>query len=277
MRRFFSMTGAVGSAIGLAAGLLAGCATETDGLRLDPIPTLGQAQVLLLGEQHDAPRHHQWHAQTVTALAGQGRLAALTLEMADAGASTEGLGPAAPEAAVREALAWNEPAWPWAAYGPAVMAAVRAGAVVRGANLPRARMRAAMAETALDAALPAAALARQREAIRAGHCDLLPEAQVAPMTRIQLARDRQMAEVVAASVQPARVVVLLAGGGHVDPAIGVPRWLDASGLRPEAVAAVRWPAQPPARDYCADLRRQWAPAAPASLPAASPASAARPN
>lgn len=216
------------------------------------------AQALLLGEQHDVPEHQRLHRDTVQALAARGQLAAVALEMADQGASTQGLPRDADEATVRQALRWNEAGWPWAAYGPTVMAAVRAGVPVLGANLPRGQMRAAMIDESLDARLPAPALARQREAIRTGHCDLMPPTQIAPMARIQIARDRAMADTVSQAVQtpgagqPARTVVLVAGHAHVDAELGVPQHLP-PGLR---VQAITWPKAPPARDYCADLRRQ---------------------
>ena len=41
------------------------------------------AEILLMGEQHDAPEHQQLQTAVVQALAGHGRLAALALEMAD--------------------------------------------------------------------------------------------------------------------------------------------------------------------------------------------------
>ena len=220
----------------------------------------GAPGALLLGEQHDADEHQQLHAQTMAALAGAGRLAALAVEMAEAGADTRALGPQADEAAVRAALRWNEQAWPWAPYAPAIMAAVRAGTPVFGANLPRAQMREAMRDESLDDTLPPEALARQRDAVRDGHCGLMPEAQLGPMARIQVARDRTMARVLArahadaslAGAGGARTVVLLAGHAHVDADLGVPRHLPA-GLR---WAAVTWPAQPPKQDYCEALRQQ---------------------
>lgn len=213
-------------------------------------------EVLLLGEQHDAPDHQRRHLDTVNGLAARGRLAALALEMAEQGASTAGLSADADEPAVRASLRWNDPAWPWAAYGPVVMAAVRAGVPVLGANLTRERMRAAMADAALDQALPEDAMARQRAAIRDGHCGLLPEARIGPMTRIQIARDRAMADTLAASVEPGKTVVLVAGSGHVDPALGVPRHLPVA----LSVRALRWPVpQGPGTDYCGELRRQLAP------------------
>lgn len=233
------------SAVALVALALGACAAG--------LPT---ADVLLLGEQHDAAAHQQRHRDAVRSLAVQGRLAALALEMAEQGATTAGLPASADESAAQAALRWNEQAWPWAAYGPAVMAAVQAGVPVLGANLPRTQMRQAMGDAQLDALLAPAALQAQREAIRQGHCGLLPESQIAPMTRIQIARDQAMARTLAAAAVPGKTVVLLAGAGHVDEALGVPRHLP-----PGLVAkALRWPAsEGPQKDYCAEMRRQMAP------------------
>ncbi|AMO23064.1 hypothetical protein GCM10027034_45000 [Ramlibacter solisilvae] len=208
--------------------------------------------VILLGEQHDDPQHQQWHQRVVQELAGRGQLAALALEMAERGLSTAGLPAGASEAEVKAALGWDERGWPWAAYGPAVMTAVRAGVPVLGANLPRARLRDAMADTQLDGAVTAAVFQAQQQAVRAGHCDLLPASQWLPMARVQIARDRSMAQVLGSAIRPGQAVVLLAGAGHVDSALGVPQHLG-GGLRADART---WPAGPPQRDYCEGLRQQ---------------------
>lgn len=210
------------------------------------------ADVVLVGEQHDAVDHPRLHREWVESQARRGRLAALVIEMAERGASTGDLPPTASEADVQRALAWNAQAWPWDRYGPAIMAAVRAGVPVLGGNLPRSQMREAMEDAQLDTRLPAAALQVQRDAIRSGHCGLLPDSQIQPMTRIQLARDQAMAETIAAAAAPGRAVLLLAGAGHVDPAVGVPRHLPRS-LR---VHPVVLPPEATGKDYCAELRRQ---------------------
>ena len=49
------------------------------------------ADVLLLGEQHDAPDHQRLQRETVAWLASRGQLAALVMEMAERGHSTQGL------------------------------------------------------------------------------------------------------------------------------------------------------------------------------------------
>eukprot|EP01036_Dinobryon_divergens_P018480 gene18480-25174_t len=83
-------------------------------------------------------------------------------------------------------------------------------------------MRAAMADTALDQHLPAPALAQQYQAIRDGHCGLLPESQIAPMARIQIARDASMARTAQETLRPGQTVLLVAGAGHVLRHLGVP-------------------------------------------------------
>ena len=237
----------------------------------EKVSALLPADVLLLGEQHDAAEHQQIHAEVVALLAQRGTLAAVALEMADAGASTARLQPSATEAQTQSALKWNNNAWPWAAYGPAVMAAVRAGVPVMGANLPREQMRLKMLDAALDGQLPGAALKAQQQLIRSGHCNLLPESQITPMTRIQIAKDISMANTLASAVLPGKVAVLLSGSGHADRLLGVPQHLPASlkvkavRLRAgdaaaddklEAFDAVWATPALPEKDYCAEFKKQ---------------------
>ncbi len=173
---------------------------------------------------------------------------------------------------MREALDWrsdrNAGQWEWAVYGPLVMDAVRAGVPVLGGNLPRGQMRTAMAATGLDATLPPAALQAQRENIREGHCGLLPESQIAPMARIQIARDRAMAQTAQEAIRPGQTVLLVAGHQHVRRDIGVPAHLPGQALAvvaaqagrpgPDAASADRVWATPPAppKDHCAELQKQ---------------------
>lgn len=270
------------AALSLALLGAAGCATPAplgaDGQAR--LATLLPADALLLGEQHDAPAHQQLQRQAVQWLAARGELAALALEMAEQGRSTAGLPRDASEADVQHALAWRDAGWPWKTYRLVVMAAVRAGVPVLGANLPAARQREAMRDAALDARLPPAALAEQQQRMRDGHCGLLPESQIGPMTRVQIARDIAMADTVRAARQPGRTVLLVAGNGHVHRALGVPLHLPPdlttkvlsaqSGQAQAAIdsevtdtlpahtsgADLLWPTPPvPPRDYCAELRR----------------------
>ncbi len=230
-----------------------------------------QPDVLLLGEQHDAPEHHTWERDTVAQWAAQGQLAAVVLEMADAGHSTQALPAKATESDVQTALAWNDKGWPWAHYGPTVMAAVQAGVPVYGGNLPRAQMKTVMQQTSWDTHLPAADWQRQQDAIREGHCGLLPDTQLVPMARIQLAKDASIADTAQQQVQAGKTVIVIAGRGHVLRSIGVPSWLPAgtrtvvavgqAGDTAQSATSDRdWvaytPATPP-KDHCAELRAKW--------------------
>ena len=272
------------AALSLALLGAAGCATPAPlgAAAQARLATLLPADALLLGEQHDAPAHQQLQRQTVQWLAARGALAALALEMAEQGRSTAGLPRDASEADVQHALAWRDAGWPWQTYRLVVMAAVRAGVPVLGANLPAARQREAMRDAALDARLPPAALAEQQQRVRDGHCGLLPESQIGPMTRVQIARDIAMADTVRAARQPGRTVLLVAGNGHVQRGLGVPQHLpagfeskvlsvqarqaqaamntEASDTPRRAGADLVWstPALPP-RDHCAAFRPAAAP------------------
>ncbi|MES2250357.1 MAG: ChaN family lipoprotein [Pseudomonadota bacterium] len=254
----------------VAAALLAGCAAlSAEAPVARRVAALLPADALLLGEQHDAPEHHTLERETVQALAERGQLAALALEMAEEGRSSARLPTDATDAQAQAALGWNDKAWPWTRYGPSVMAAVRAGVPVVGANLPRARMKDAMADVSLDVQLNGEAYAMQQEAVREGHCKLLPESQIGPMTRIQVGRDRAMAQALVKARQPGKTVVLIAGAGHVTKVLGVPQHLptdvsvktvhlQAGGSTEDDTAAYdatwRTPALPE-KDYCAELRQ----------------------
>jgi uncharacterized iron-regulated protein len=255
----------------MGAMALAGCAAPSPSAADAPIArrvvVLLPTDALLLGEQHDAPEHQVLEREAVEALAARGQLAALAIEMAEEGNTTRQLPAAATESQVQAALSWDDKAWPWNAYGPAVMAAVRAGVPVVGANLQRAHMRDAMADVSLDAQLSDTARSAQQDAVRHGHCDLLPESQIVPMTRIQIARDRAMAQAIVKARVPGKTVVLVSGAGHADKTVGVPRHLptdvsvkvvqlQAGAPRDTGLAFdTAWPTPPvPERDYCADLR-----------------------
>ena len=235
------------------------------------VEALLPTDVLLLGEQHDAKEHQQIQSQVIGVLAQRGVLAAVALEMADAGVSTAALHSSSTEQEAKNALKWNDKGWPWEAYGPAVMIAVRAGVPVLGGNLPPAQMRPTMGDSTFDGKLPGPALKAQQQLIRIGHCNLLPESQITPMTRIQIAKDISMANTLAKAVVPGKVVVLLSGSAHNDRVLGVPQHLPQS-VKAKAVRLRAGPAGAgdsadaydavwatpalPEKDYCAEFKAQ---------------------
>lgn len=290
-----ALTRTLGGAALAALALLTGCAIPlppTAGtITATRLQTLLPADAILLGETHDNSDHQRIHREVVEALAARGELAALVLEMATQGATTQGWrsndskdrvargqpDPADPkrlsEPDVRSALNWDDRAWSWAAYQPAIMAAVRAGVPVMGANLPRSEMRTTMQDASFDSRLSGPSLKAQQQLIRNGHCNLLPETQITPMTRMQIARDASMAQAITRAAQPGKTVVLLAGSGHVDRQLGVPQHVPA-GLNVKAVQLqaestqadpaptsaapafdIAWATRAaPPKDYCAQLQ-----------------------
>ena len=265
----------LGAALSWAASLARASDEWTP--RLDALlPT----RALLLGEQHDASEHQRIARALVQTLADRSALAAVVLEMLPAGSSSAQLPRDSTEAAVQRALGWNEGAWPWAAYGPVVMAAVQAGVPVLGGNLPDQQMRAQMARSELDGRLAPAALAEQQQLMRQGHCGLLPESQIVPMTRIQIARDLSLAATLEAAMRqagPQQLVLMLSGSVHADKRLGVPAHLPpelavrsvrllaggpsgqaGQGSQNEGLFDAHWPTAPaPPTDHCAALREHF--------------------
>lgn len=235
------------------------------------MPSLPNAELILLGEQHDAPEHQELARLSVEVLASKQTLSALVLEMADAGVNTEGMPTQSSEAAVRERLKWNEAGWPWSRYGSLVMQAVRAGVPVVGSNLPFSAMATVMKDDAWESKVSSAVLASHRESMIQGHCGLLPESQVPAMARIQIARDERMAQIASTWMRSGKTVLLLAGAEHVKKDRGIPLLLDTkskgkvtvvwmqattSVKKDPALADLDWQTPPlPFKDFCADMKK----------------------
>lgn len=208
------------------------------------VSRLSQADILLLGEVHDNVAQHGRRLNWLIELA-RTRSIVLVMEQLDADAqaaleTARAALPALPLAndeldraarTLAQAGGFNFDGWDWALYGPVIRWAIVEGIELRGANLSATQTMAIARGQAhrLADARPAqwgeaqdAAMARL---IREGHCDLLPERMIAPMARAQRARDARMAEALAdavrASSRPDRLVVLMAGNGHVRRDLGV--------------------------------------------------------
>jgi uncharacterized iron-regulated protein len=147
-------------------------------------------------------------------------------------------------------------------------------------------MRAQMARSELDSRLPPAALAEQQQLMREGHCGLLPESQIAPMARIQIARDLSLAATLEAAVRqagPQQLVLMLSGSVHADKRLGVPAHLppdlavrsvrllaggqDGQGGQGAGQFDAHWPTAPaPPTDHCAALREHFKQRPPGARP-----------
>ena len=221
--------------------------------RID-VEGLAAARYLLLGEVHDNAHGHALRFDLLERLTTSSRWA-IALEQFDASrqpalaaAQAEASRQHDPGSAARrlaESGGFDFEGWEWDYYRPAIELALERGLPLVAANLSRAeaiaRMRGQLA--AADDPRPRdwteAAERSMATEIRDGHCGLLPERAIAPMTDAQIARDRTMARaLVDAHRRTGLPVVLLAGNGHVRADIGVPVHLAA--LDPGSVVTTVW-------------------------------------
>jgi uncharacterized iron-regulated protein len=185
------------------------------------------SRIVLLGEVHDNAAQHALRAQALRKLVESGARPAIAFEQFDRDAQD------AIERARRErprdadyliAQAKGAPTWRWDLYKPYIALAFEYDLPIVAANLGRAdAMKTATGSSPPDA--PATLLRAQEEAVRKGHCDLLPPDAIPGMAYAQIARDRTLAQAILPYAS--RGVVLLTGNGHVRKDIGVPNWVAA--------------------------------------------------
>ena len=189
--------------------------------RLDDLPS---ADVVLLGEVHDNPHHHENQAHAVAALKPK----AIVFEMltpAQAALAT----PEARHSAEALALAtgWATSGWPdFSLYWPIFAAAPEAaifGAGVKREDMAGLKEKGAAAlfgaeahRFGLDQPLPSDAQRAAEEAQRQAHCGMLPDDLLPMMVEAQRIRDAALARATLAALEEhGPPVVVIAGGGHV--------------------------------------------------------------
>lgn len=218
----------------ILAGLLVAGMAGAGEMGPDGLANLGPADIVLLGEVHDNPAHHDGQAEALVALAP----AAIVFEMlteAQADAVTPGL--REDPGALAGTLGWAESGWPdFSMYHPLFMAVP--GALILGGAVPRDVVRQAIAEGAAAALgkdagrlgldLPFAE-DQQVEAIaelKTAHCDALPPEMLPGMLEAQRLRDAQMAAVALAALdETGGPVAVITGNGHARRDRGVPMYL----------------------------------------------------
>ncbi|WP_440996028.1 ChaN family lipoprotein [Arhodomonas sp. SL1] len=204
---------------------------------------LAAADVVLLGEEHDNPRHHALQARVIDALAERGQRPAVVLEMlrADQQDAVDRARRQHPDDvdAVANAVDWADSGWPaWAEYRPVFAAAYRHGLPLVAGNLSRGQLQAlreggvealsadARQRLGLNRARGAGETETMARAIREGHCDLLPESMLPRMRAIQRARDGSLARTALEAADHGMSVVIT-GKGHARSDFAVPRVLAA--------------------------------------------------
>lgn len=249
----------------------------------DLLAAVPQLQVLLLGEIHTSPADHAWQLRTLEALAGR-RPLSLALEMIPAPRQSQldryGAGQLREEAFLQQ-VGWQEvwghdpdlylPLLRWARRERVPLLAINAEPeLVRRVRREGLSANPGPARGGIGLPAPASAAERQRLELawrghrlpgttpRAGDSPAVPgmappPAQAGDEARdlerfiaSQLLRDRAMAEAIAAARrrEPARLVVVLIGQGHLEAQGGVPLQLGDLGLT-QGILALRRPPLPP--------------------------------
>jgi len=212
--------------------VIAACIAVTVSASLAQIPDAARdAQIVLLGEQHDNPAHHARQSEWVATLAPR----ALVFEMLTTAQAVRAAGPWRDQAALDGLVGWSGSGWPaFDMYFPIFAAAP--DAVIYGAAVPRAQLRAQMSRPlaahplaprfGLD--LPADETEQAaREVLQArAHCDALPEKLLPAMVDAQRLRDMTLADVALRAVSATGgPVVVITGNGHARTDWGVPALL----------------------------------------------------
>jgi len=197
----------------------------------DAVADLPDAQVVILGELHDNPHHHENQADAVAALAPTALVFEMLTEAQAARATPEAR---ADRAALEKALGWAESGWPdFSMYFPIFAAAPEAA--IFGAAIPRDELRAAVREGSaegfgpdgarfgLNVPLPDAQQATREAMQMEAHCNALPESLLPGMVLAQRMRDAALAraalEALASTGGP---VAVITGNGHARNDWGIP-------------------------------------------------------
>ncbi|MCV2882679.1 ChaN family lipoprotein [Actibacterium sp. XHP0104] len=197
----------------------------------DDLRHLPRADVVVLGEVHDNPVHHENQAAAVASIAP----AALVFEMLDA-AQAARITPAlrGDADALGAELGWADSGWPdFALYYP-IMAAVPQARIYGGA-VPRADVRRSVSEGAaavmggdaaaygLDLALPAEQQAAREALQQEAHCNALPPDLLPGMVQAQRLRDAALALAVDQALRDTGgPVAVITGNGHARTDWGLP-------------------------------------------------------
>jgi uncharacterized iron-regulated protein len=209
---------------------------------------VGEADIVLLGEVHDNPVDHALRGALLTAFSGQ-RPAVVFEQFADRDT------PIPPRASDQSVEAWldasgfDRTGWRWPLHAPVVNAAIAHARSLWGANLSREELMPVVREGASavrapirrlmdQAPLDSAAAAAMDSTLQVSHCGQLPQSMIAGMRTAQVARDAAMARalLLAGADSGQRPEWLMAGNGHVQRDLGVPRILRAAVPRARVLA-----------------------------------------
>jgi uncharacterized iron-regulated protein len=219
------------------------------------------ADIVLLGETHDNPDHHQLQAALLRSFSRTHSRPAVVFEMLnrDQQRTVEASLQAHPgdADALAQAVGWASSGWPeWSMYRPVFEAALEAHGKILAAGLDRsaatriahegvAALDPALVQAfALQKPLPAEVQAAMRREMSEAHCDLLPEVMLDSLVFVQRVRDAMLAGRLHEGAEGGHGALLIAGAGHVRSDRGVPAQLrSAYGARSLAIGLLQASAQ----------------------------------
>jgi uncharacterized iron-regulated protein len=194
---------------------------------------LRAADIVVVGERHDNPAHHDWQARIIGALEPKG----LAFEMIPQAKEDAANAARSSGGDLEAALDWANSGWPaWEMYAPLFDAAPKA--VISGGGIPRETLRASVGDGAA-AAFGDGSLRYQLEAPLAedmqadmeaeqaeAHCGALPDVMLPGMVEAQRLRDAAFADAaLRLHEQGDGPLVLIVGNGHARIDRGAPLYL----------------------------------------------------
>jgi len=199
-----------------------------------------EADVILLGEQHDNPHHHAIQKQVLELLGVQSKLGSVVFEQVTweqqpvlTALNNRSLGQLAQD------LNWSTSGWPdYKFYEPLFMSATRYRAQLIGGNIAPQKSKAIYQEgysavfqadeqkkLGLDTALNPDAQSALEQEIFEGHCSMLPMDHVKTMIPVQRTRDAAMALAWFRQHKQGKTVFIV-GAGHARKDFGIPWYLE---------------------------------------------------
>lgn len=194
---------------------------------------LRAADIVLIGERHDNPAHHEWQARIIEVLAPRG----LAFEMVPKAKEDAANAARANGDDLGAALDWANSGWPaWEMYAPLFDAAPKA--TIAGGGVPRDTLRASVGDGAatafgdgslryqLEAPLPDDMQAEMEAEQADAHCGALPDVMLPGMVEAQRLRDAAFADAaLRLHEQGDGPVVLIVGNGHARTDRAAPLYL----------------------------------------------------
>lgn len=216
------------------------------------LPALAAREIVVLGEAHDNPHHHQLRAGLLTKPA-----IAMEQLRADqnAGLAQFNAFRAASERPVtisdfKEKVGWSASGWSKYPYDPLLAAILATNAPIYAGDPPRDTIRKIAKEglgvlspedqkrLALDQLLGEKLDAVSAEEIEASHCGMLPKTAIPNMALAQRYRDAHLADATLKAAAAHGQAVLLTGNNHARTDRGVPWYIGARAPDKKVVSVV---------------------------------------